>query len=344
MNKIKAAIVGSTGYVGQELYRILSTHTNVEVTHLTSMTYLNKPYSEVYENFKKVSPLVCTEDDLEKIAQEADVMFLALPHGIASKRINAEILKKCKVIDLGADYRLKSQTTYEEWYKTPHESPQLLAEAVYGLCEVHREKIKEASLVANPGCYTTCGILSLLPLVKENIIDLNSVIIDAKSGVTGAGRNASLDTAYCNCNESIKAYKVAAHRHTPEIEQELGGLKLSFTPHLTPMNRGILATCYAKALQKVTYDDLKAIYEKYYAKEYFIRLTNEGTFPETKWVKGSNFVDIGFTIDERTGNIIVIGAIDNLIKGAAGQAVQNMNIMFNIEETTSLANAGIFPA
>lgn len=349
MNKIKAAIIGATGYVGEELFRILNNHPNVELSHVTSVSYLNKKFNDVYENFKKITDLECSEDDLEKIADEADVMFLALPHGIASGRINETILSKCKVIDLGADFRLKDKAVYEKWYATEHKSPQLLSKATYGLCELNREQIKKSSLIANPGCYTTCSILSFTPLLKEGLIKEDSIIIDAKSGVTGAGRSLNLGTAYCETNESIKAYKIASHRHTPEIEQELSKaakkeLVLSFTPHLIPMNRGILATCYAKLKQKTDYKTLKAVYEKYYKDEYFVRLTKEGVFPETKWVKGSNFVDIGFSIDERTDNVIVIGAIDNLVKGAAGQAVQNMNLIFGIEEKTALDYAGIFPA
>lgn len=349
MNKIKAAIIGATGYVGEELFRILNSHQNVEVSHVTSVSYLHKKFSDVYDNFSKITDLECSEDDLEKIADEADVMFLALPHGIASGRINETILSKCKVIDLGADFRLKDKSVYEKWYATEHKSEDLLEKAAYGLCELNREEIKKSSLIANPGCYTTCSILSLTPLVKEGLIKEDSIIIDAKSGVTGAGRSVNLVTAYCETNESIKAYKIASHRHMPEIEQELSkacakDITLSFTPHLTPMNRGILATCYAKLNKKAEYKTIKAVYEKYYKDEYFIRLTKEGVFPETKWVKGSNFADIGFAIDERTNNIIVIGAIDNLVKGAAGQAVQNMNIIFGFDEKTALDNAGIFPA
>lgn len=352
-NKIKAAIVGVTGYVGQELFRILCSHPNVEISHITSVSYKGKALSEIYENFMKITDLECLDltssgAGIEKIAEEADVIFIALPHGIASKQINQSILNKCKVIDLGADFRLKDKEIYEKWYDVKHESAELLEKAVYGLCELHRDKIKGASLIANPGCYTTCSILSLAPLLKEGLIDTDSIIIDAKSGVTGAGRSLNLGTAYCETNESIKAYKIASHRHTPEIEQELSlaagkDVVLSFTPHLIPMNRGILATIYAKLAANVTYAQVKSAYEKHYKNEFFIRLKDSDIFPETKWVKGSNFVDIGFKIDERTNNIIVIGAIDNLIKGAAGQAVQNMNIIFNFDERTALDSAGFFP-
>lgn len=349
MNKIKAAIIGATGYVGQELFRILYNHHNVEVTKATSVSYIGKNYADIYQNFNKITDLICTEDDTEKIAEECDVMFIALPHGIASKKVTKSVLEKCKVIDIGADFRIKDKETYEKWYGVEHFGEDVLKEAVYGLCEIYTDEVKKARLVANPGCYTTCSILSLYPLVKEGLINTDTIVIDAKSGVTGAGRKPDLGTSYCECNESIKAYKVASHRHTPEIEQELSlaagkNINLIFTPHLTPMNRGILATCYAKLNGEADYETLKTAYNKYYGDKYFVRLLKEGLFPETNRVKGSEFIDIGFTIDKRTNSVIVIGAIDNLVKGAAGQAVQNMNLMFGFEEWTAINNAGFFPA
>lgn len=349
MDKIKAAIIGATGYVGQELFRILYSHPQVEVTKVTSVSYIGKKYADVYQNFNKITDLSCSEDDTEKIAQECDVMFVALPHGIASKKITKTILDKCKVIDIGADFRIKDKNTYEQWYGVEHYGEEVLKEAVYGLCEIYKDEIKKARLIANPGCYTTCSILSLYPLVKEGLINTDTIVIDAKSGVTGAGRKPDLGTSFCECNESIKAYKVASHRHTPEIEQELSlacgkNINLIFTPHLTPMNRGILATCYAKLQEKTDYENLQNIYKKYYGDKYFVRLLKQGLFPETNRVKGSQFIDIGFTIDTRTNSVIVIGAIDNLIKGAAGQAIQNMNLMFGFNEYTALNNVGLFPA
>ncbi|AFS78860.1 N-acetyl-gamma-glutamyl-phosphate reductase ArgC [Gottschalkia acidurici 9a] len=345
---IKVGIIGATGYVGTELVRLLRSHKEVEIKYITSQSYIGQKYDSIYENFRDVFQIECSEQDLEKIAEEVDVMFIALPHGIASKEITASILEKCKVIDLGADYRLKNQDVYEEWYNTNHLSPELLEEAVYGLCEINREEIKKARLIANPGCYPTSSTLSLAPLLKEDLIEKDSIIIDAKSGVTGAGRSLNLGTHYTECNESIKAYGVASHRHTPEIEEQLSYLGeeevyINFTPHLVPMNRGILTTSYAKLKEKLSYKDVKSIYEKYYKDEYFVRLTKEGILPETKWVKGSNFCDIGLKVDERTGRVIVIGAIDNMIKGAAGQAVQNMNILFNLDEKTGLDDVSIFP-
>ena len=344
---IKVGIIGATGYAGSELVRLITQHPKAELVTMTSQSYAGQEYKEVYSNYSHLD-YVCEEEHIEEMAEKCDVIFLALPHGVASKKINADILSKTKIIDLGADFRIQDVDVYEKWYTT-HYSKDILPEAVYGLCEINRDKIKGKRIVANPGCYTSCSILSLYPLVKEGMIDLSSIIIDAKSGATGAGRGLSLGNHYCELNESVKAYKVASHRHTPEIEEQLSiaagqDIVLNFTPHLIPMDRGILATCYATRNKKYTYDDIRKAYEKHYGNEHFIRLTKEGVFPETKWVKGSNFVDIGFTVDERTNRVIVIGALDNLFKGAAGQAVQNMNIIMGIEETTGIDYVPIFPA
>ncbi len=345
---IKAGIIGSTGYAGSELLRILMQHEQVEVKVTASHSYAGKNYNEVYENFRHIDNLVCAAENIEEMAEQCDVIFLALPHGIASKKVTENILDKTKIIDLGADFRLKEYEVYETWYETEHHSKDLLKEAVYGLCEINREEIKNKRLVANPGCFTTCSILSLYPLLKENVIDDKSIIVDAKSGVSGAGRGVSLPYHFDECNESMKAYKIASHRHTPEIEAQLSyasgkNIVINFTPHLIPMNRGILATSYATLNGKYSYEKIKAIYNDYYGKEYFIRLCKEGIFPETKWVKGSNFCDIGFQIDQRTNRIIVVGAIDNLVKGAAGQAVQNMNILFGLDEKLGINFIPSFP-
>ena len=344
---IKVGIIGATGYAGSELVRLITQHPKAELVTMTSQSYAGQEYKEVYSNYSHLD-YVCEEEHIEEMAEKCVVIFLALPNGVASKKINADILSKTKIIDLGADFRIQDVDVYEKWYTT-HYSKDILPEAVYGLCEINRDKIKGKRIVANPGCYTSCSILSLYPLVKEGMIDLSSIIIDAKSGATGAGRGLSLGNHYCELNESVKAYKVASHRHTPEIEEQLSiaagqDIVLNFTPHLIPMDRGILATCYATLNKKYTYDDIRKAYEKHYGNEHFIRLTKEGVFPETKWVKGSNFVDIGFTVDERTNRVIVIGALDNLFKGAAGQAVQNMNIIMGIEETTGIDYVPIFPA
>ena len=345
---IKAGVIGATGYGGSELMRLLLAHPEVEVKTVTSKSYTGMEFSEVYENFRHIGDMSLEELDMDNIAKDCDVVFLALPHGVAAKTISAKTLRETKIIDFGADFRLKSYDIYEKWYGLKHEGRELLKKAVYGLCELNRDEIKNASLIANPGCYTTCGIMALAPLVASGAIDIKSIIIDAKSGVSGAGRALSLGSMFCECNENIKAYKIASHRHTPEIEEQLSRLckneiVISFTPHLIPMNRGILSTCYASLAQNLSYKDIYEIYSKFYKDEYFVRLTRNGVFPETKWVKGSNFIDIGFAVDERTGRVIVVSAIDNLLKGAAGQAVQNMNIMFGLDEKTGFSYVPPFP-
>ena len=271
------------------------------------------------------------------LADQVDVIFTATPQGLCASLISEEILSKAKVIDLSADFRIKDVSVYEKWYKIEHKSPQFIHEAVYGLCEINREQIKQARLVANPGCYTTCSILTAYPLAKEGVIDMNTLIIDAKSGTSGAGRGAKVANLYCEVNENIKAYAVGSHRHTPEIEEQLGyaaneKVTLNFTPHLVPMNRGILVTEYASLKKEVTTEEIRQIYQSYYGKEPFVRVLDDGICPETKWVEGSNYVDIGFVLDPRTNRIIMMGAIDNLVKGAAGQAVQNMNLLFGFRE------------
>ena len=288
------------------------------------------------------------DDNMDELAAAADVIFTATPQGLCASLVNEDILSKVKIIDLSADFRIKDVATYEKWYGIEHKSPEFIKEAVYGLCEINREDVKKARLIANPGCYTTCSILTAYPLAKEGLIDMDTLIIDAKSGTSGAGRGAKVPNLFCEVNENMKAYGIASHRHTPEIEEQLGyacghPVVLNFTPHLVPMNRGILATEYAKLTKDVSYEDVKAVYEKYYKDEKFIRLLDEGVYPETMWVEGSNYVDIGFKIDERTGRIIMIGAIDNLVKGAAGQAVQNMNLAFGLTEDTGLDLVPMFP-
>lgn len=345
---IKAGIIGATGYVGSELVRILHRHPEVEIKVLTSKNHKNQIYNSIYANFSNICEMKCDENDLDSVVNQLDIIFLSLPHGVTSKLLTDNILKNAKIIDLSADFRLKTVEEYEEWYGIKHNNTVLLNRAVYGLSEWKRELISTSRLIANPGCYPTCALLCLLPLIKEGILDEEHIIIDAKSGVSGAGRSLNLGTHFSECNESIKAYSVVSHRHTPEIEQqlsELNGNKISvtFTPHLLPMNRGILCTCYGDLKKPYSYNDIKKIYEKYYVNEFFIRLMRKSVFPETKWVKGSNYCDIGFSIDERTGRIIIIGVIDNLIKGAAGQAVQNMNLMFNLEENIGLKSIPMFP-
>ena len=345
---IKVGIIGATGYAGGELVRILLGHKEAEIKWYGSRSYIDKKYASVYQNMFQIVDATCMDDNIEELAEQVDVIFTATPQGYLASILKEEILNKVKIVDLSADYRIKDVATYEKWYGIEHKSPQFIEEAVYGLCEVNREDIKKARLIANPGCYTTCSILTAYPLAKEGLIDMSTLIIDAKSGTSGAGRGAKVANLYCEVNENMKAYGVASHRHTPEIEEQLGyasgeEVLINFTPHLVPMNRGILATEYAKLTRKVTYEEVKAIYDKYYEKEQFIRVLDKDVFPETKWVEGSNYVDIGFKIDERTNRIIMMGAIDNLVKGAAGQAVQNMNLLFGLPENEGLNLVPMFP-
>jgi len=345
---IKAGIIGATGYAGSELVRILLGHKEVEIKWYGSRSYVDQKYASVYQNFFELVDEKCMEDDMEALADQVDVIFTATPQGLCASLINEHILSKVKIIDLSADFRLKDVKVYEEWYKIEHKAPQYIQEAVYGLCEINREDVKKARLVANPGCYTTCSILTCYPLVKEGLIDPNTLIIDAKSGTSGAGRGAKVDNLFCEVNENMKAYGVATHRHTPEIEEQLGyacgqEIRLNFTPHLVPMNRGILATAYASLKKEATYEEIKAVYDKYYQKEKFIRVLEKDVYPQTKWVEGSNYVDVNFKIDPRTNRIIMMGAIDNLVKGAAGQAVQNMNLLFGLKESEGLELVPMFP-
>lgn len=345
---IKVGIIGATGYAGSELVRILLGHKDVEIKWYGSRSYIDKKYASIYQNFFQLVDANCMDDNMEVLADQVDVIFTATPQGLCASLVNEEILSKVKIIDLGADFRIKDVKVYEEWYKLEHKSPQFIEEAVYGLCEINREDVKKARLVANPGCYTTCSILTCYPLVKEGIIDTNTIIVDAKSGTSGAGRGAKVDNLFCEVNENMKAYGVATHRHTPEIEEQLGyacgeKITINFTPHLVPMNRGILATAYASLKKDVTYEEVKAIYDKYYADEKFVRVLEKDVCPQTKWVEGSNYVDVNFKIDPRTNRIIMMGAIDNLVKGAAGQAVQNMNLMFGLKESEGLELVPMFP-
>lgn len=347
---IKVGIIGATGYAGNELVRLLLGHKDAEIVWLGSRSYIDQNYSDVYRNMFKLVDAKCMDDNMEQLANEVDVIFTATPQGLCASLVNDEILSKTKIIDLSADFRLKDVNVYEQWYKLEHKAPQYIDEAVYGLCEINRDKVsKDTRIIANPGCYTTTSILTLYPMVKEGIINPDTIIIDAKSGTSGAGRGAKVANLFCEVNESMKAYGVGTHRHTPEIEEQLGyacgrdDLKLIFTPHLVPMNRGILVTAYANLTKDVTYEDVKAAYDKYYDKEYFIRVLPKDVCPETRWVDGSNFVDIGFKIEPRTNRLIMMGALDNLVKGAAGQAVQNMNLLFGLPENEGLQLAPMFP-
>lgn len=351
---IKAGIIGATGYAGAELARILTNHREAEIVWYGSRSYIDQKYSQVYGNMFRLVEDVCRDDNLEELAGQVDVIFTATPQGFLAGVLNETLLSKVKIVDLSADYRIKDVAVYEKWYGIEHKSPRFIEEAVYGLCEINRGQITPRTrLVANPGCYTTCSILTAYPLVREGLIDADTLIIDAKSGVSGAGRGAKVQNLFCEVNENIKAYGVASHRHTPEIEAQLGlaagrPVFLSFTPHLVPMNRGILVTEYASLKpgpdgKLPGYEEVRAVYEKYYGGEKFIRLLEKGVCPETRWVEGSNYVDINFVIDRRTGRIIMMGALDNLVKGAAGQAVQNMNLLFGLPESEGLELVPCFP-
>jgi len=345
---IKAGIIGATGYAGGELVRILLGHKNAEIKWFGSKSYTGKGYSSIYQNMFQIVEENCLDDNIKELAAQVDVIFTATPQGYLASVLTEDILNRVKVVDLSADYRIKDVSVYEKWYQLTHQSPQFIEEAVYGLCEINREKVKSARLVANPGCYTTCSILTAYPLVKEGLIDPDSLIIDAKSGTSGAGRGAKLPNLFCEVNENMKAYGAAGHRHTPEIEEQLSyaagrEIRVSFTPHLVPMNRGILVTEYAAMKENLTSEQVRAVYDKYYGNEKFIRVLKEDVCPETKWVEGSNYTDINFKIDGRTGRIVLMGALDNLVKGAAGQAVQNMNLLFGEKESEGLEFVPLFP-
>ena len=345
---MKVGIIGSTGYAGAEIVRILLNHPEAEIVWYGSRSYVDKKFSEVFANMFQIVPDICKGEDMDKLADEVDVIFTATPQGLCASIVNEDILSKTKIIDLSADFRIKDVNIYEDWYGITHPSPEFIPEAVYGLCEVNRDKIKDARLIANPGCYPTCSFLSIYPLAKEGLIDMNTLIIDAKSGTSGAGRGAKVNNLYCEVNENIKAYGVASHRHTPEIEEQLTyasgqDVVINFTPHLVPMNRGILVTAYATLTKDVSEDELRNIYTEYYKDEQFVRFLEKGVCPETRWVETSNYVDVNIKKDERTNRVIMMGAMDNLVKGAAGQAVQNMNIMFGLPENMGLNFVPAFP-
>ncbi|HTY20247.1 MAG TPA: N-acetyl-gamma-glutamyl-phosphate reductase [Geobacteraceae bacterium] len=345
---LKVAIVGASGYTGVELIRILHCHAEVAVTCVTSERSSGKRVSEVFPALRGRCDLVLENLEPVRVAGKADFIFTALPHKAAMEVAPTFLELGKRLVDLSADYRLRDAREYEKWYE-PHLSPNLLKKAVYGLPELKRDRIAEANLVANPGCYPTSAILGLAPLLKKKLIDPASIIVDAKSGVTGAGRGAKVDNLYCEVNEGFKAYGVGGvHRHIPEIEQELAilaGTKLTitFTPHLVPMDRGILSTIYALPGKTMTSADLVKLYKEFYRGEPFVRVLDEGNFPSTAFVRGSNFCDIGIAVDNRSGRVIVVSAIDNLVKGASGQAVQNMNIMCGFPEAMGLEGLPLFP-
>lgn len=343
----KVSIIGATGYAGAELLRILHNHSEAEVVHITSESHAGEAISDIYPHLRGIyDQTLMSMKDIEAIGQDSDFVFIGLPHGHAMK-VGRELENlPVRIIDLGADYRFADTAVYEEWYKVSHIHKD--APRVYGLAELYREQIRDAKIIGNAGCYTTASILALAPLAKHHLIDVDTIVIDAKSGVSGAGRSAKQANHFPELYDSFKAYGVATHRHTPEIEQALADLSgeavvLSFTPHLAPMSRGILSTCYARLKDGVTADMVAAAYEMMYGKEYFIRLLGQGGYPATKNVRGSNFCDLGWHIDPRTGRVIVLSAIDNLVKGAAGQAVQNFNIACGFDERLGLDAVPVYP-
>jgi len=342
------AIVGSSGYAGGELFRILLHHPSATVTAVTSEKSAGKPITDIFPHLLGLTDLVCEPLDPASIAKKADLAFLALPHVTAQEAAFRLHGLGIKVVDLSADYRLADAALYEKWYEHRHQYPDLLKSAVYGLPELHRERIRKSSLVANPGCYPTSAILGLAPVISRKMLDLETLVIDSKSGVSGAGRSPGLAFHFPEANEGFMAYKVGSHRHTPEIEQELSliagtQVTLSFTPHLVPMNRGILTTIYGRLTGSVDTDSLHAVFAAFYRKEPFIRVLPVGQFPNVRNVRGSNFCDIGVHADGRTGRAVIVTAIDNLVKGASGQAVQNMNLMMGFEESAGLRFAGFCP-
>lgn len=344
---MKYSILGATGYTGEELLRILSSHPQAKLQYLTSENQTGSSIAQVYPHLTQFyHDSMISIKDVGQIAAASDVVFVCLPHGHAMA-IGKQVTEAgARLIDLGADYRFSDANVYEKWYKLKHVHEN--SNAVYGLTELNREKIRQARIVGNPGCYTTAGILALAPLLKYNLVDTTSLIVDAKSGLSGAGRKTELMYHLCEAFESVQAYGIAGHRHTPEIEQalsEVAGqpLVINFTPHLIPMPRGILATCYASLQPGVTAEAVDAAYNSEYGPEFFIRLLGRGGYPVTKQTRGSNFCDIGWHIDPRTNRVIVVSAIDNLVKGAAGQAVQNMNVMMGMDEKAGLTQAPLYP-
>ncbi len=346
---IKVGIIGATGYAGAEIVRLLLQHKNAEIVWYGSRSYIDQPFANVYRNYFQLVENSCLDDNIQAMSEQVDVIFTATPQGLCASLVSEELLKKVKIVDLSADFRIKDPLKYETWYGIHHAAPSFLSEAVYGLPEMNRDTISKARIIANPGCYPTCSILTIAPLLKKGLIDPKTIIIDAKSGTSGAGRSAKTANLFCEVNENMKAYGVASHRHTPEIEDQLSiaageDILLSFTPHLVPMNRGILVTAYASLTDpSVTEEELRQVYEEAYKDEYFVRFLPKGALPETRWVEGSNFADVNIVLDKRTNRVVMMGAIDNLVKGAAGQAVQNMNLLFGLPEKEGLTMPPLFP-
>jgi N-acetyl-gamma-glutamyl-phosphate reductase len=344
---INVAIVGATGYVGAELVRLLHNNSEYRISTVVSQSFIGQKYSDVYPSLKGIFDMECESLDIEKIAVCSDIIINALPHGISKTIIPGLLKKGKKVIDHSGDFRYKSVEVYEKWYKIKHEMPYLLESAVYGLPELYRDKIKDAQLVSNPGCYPTSAILGLAPLLKNKLISTQNIIVDAASGMSGAGRKAELSYTFCESTENYKAYNVSTHRHTSEIEQEYSALAgqeilISFTPHLMPVKRGMLSTIYANLISDASTHQMIDLYKEFYKNDYFVRVQEEGKLPETKNTAGSNFIDIAPVVDTRLNRVVVLSSLDNLGKGAAGQAVQNLNIMCGIEENKGLKTPALY--
>lgn len=345
--KTRVAVIGASGYTGVELLRLLVGHPEFVLSCVTSRQFSGQRVDEVFPSLAGQCDLHFEDFIPAEVAAISDVALTALPHQTAMEVIPLLLDLGVKVIDLSADYRLKDAVVYEQWYQA-HTSPELLKEAAYGLPELFREQIVGSRLVANPGCYPTSVALGLAPLLAAKTIDLSTLIIDSKSGTSGAGRGTKLGSLYCEVNEGFKAYGVASHRHTPEIEQSLGilageAIQVNFTPHLLPVNRGILSTCYASLLHSASTDRIVELYQEYYADEFFVRVGPTGSLPNINQVAGTNFCDLGIVADQRTGRVIVVSVIDNLVKGAAGQAIQNLNLLSGLPEKTGLCALSAYP-
>ncbi|MBX7148335.1 N-acetyl-gamma-glutamyl-phosphate reductase [bacterium] len=346
-SSLSVGIVGATGYTGVELVRLLYNHPKVKITSLTSQQYAGEAFSSVYPSFLGRVDLKCEKINVPAISKKVKVVFLCLPHHEAMNVAAAFRARGVKVVDLSADFRLKDPSVYETWYG-PHSQKKLLPEAVYGLPEIYAADIKKAKLIASPGCYPTSITLGLAPLLKKGMISSDDIICDSKSGTSGAGRSAKVDSLFCEVNDSFKAYNIARHRHTPEIEQELSGLAgekvtVLFSPHLVPMDRGILSTIYVRPKRRWNTAELIKVYQQFYKKSYFVNILPEGKLPTTKEVRGTNFCHIGVLFDPRTDRIVVVSAIDNLTKGASGQSIQAFNLMMGFPEKTGLTGLSLYP-
>jgi len=344
---LKLGIIGATGYVGAEIVRLLALRDDIKITAVVSNSFAGQPFSNIYPSLRGIYDNICDTLDMDEISEKADYFITALPHGVSASVIPGLLEKGKRVIDHSGDFRFRDVKVYEKWYKVTHTAPHLVSSAVYGLPELYRNEIKTASLVADPGCYPTCSILGIAPALKNGIASHQDIVINAVSGVSGAGRKSELAYSFCETDENFKAYGIGNHRHTPEIEQELSlicgkPVIVSFTPHLAPLKRGMLVTSYLNLNSQLSPADIHSLYEDYYRNEPFVRILPLGQFPETKYVAGSNYIDIGIAVDHRLNKLIVISTLDNLGKGSASQAVQALNIMAGFEETKGLLTPGLY--